>query len=190
MSRAVWFVSLVFGLSAVAFAQVDQLPPDTKAPGANQAPPRYDHSAPPGESSSRDTKIDFSPPPDDAKGHPNSSSTGSADDSTNEVQQLHPWDPHKANKDVEIGDFYFKRKNYRAALERYREALFYKSGDAIANFRMAECMAKMGDTEGAVEHYQEYLKILPHGQFSAEAQKALQRLKGEKSQASEKDPLK
>jgi hypothetical protein len=25
------------------------------------------------------------------------------------------WNPHMAEKDVEVGDFYFKRKNYRAA---------------------------------------------------------------------------
>ena len=184
MFRFVLFVWLALTATCV-LAQVDQLPSSDKGPGPSQAPPRYDRSNEAGESSSRDTKIDLSPPKDDVKKHPNSGST--ADDAApDEVQEFHPWDPHKAMKDIEIGDFYFRRKNYRAALDRYREALFYKSGDAVANFRMAECMEKLGNADEAVNHYQEYLKILPHGPLSADAQKALQKLKSEKQQASEK----
>src|SRR5260370_20306645 len=89
---------------------------------------------------------------------------------------MHPWDPHKAAKDVEVGDFYFKRKNYHAALERYKEALVYKPNDALANFRLAECLEKTGNPSEAVTPYSEYLKILPHGPLSADAQNALEPL--------------
>lgn len=34
-------------------------------------------------------------------------------------------DPQKAKEHVEIGDFYYKRHNYTAAAERYREAIQY-----------------------------------------------------------------
>ena len=43
-------------------------------------------------------------------------------------------------KDVEIGDYYFKRENYKGALSRYCEALQYKPNDAVANFRIAESL--------------------------------------------------
>ncbi len=130
------------------------------------------------ESSSKDTRIDLSPPKDDQKNHPMSGAAISdAEEAASDVQELRPWDPHKAAKDVEVGDFYFRRKNYRAALERYREALVYKPNDAIANFRLAECQEKVGNPAEAVTHYGEYLKILPHGPFAADAQKALERLK-------------
>ncbi len=130
------------------------------------------------ESSSKDTRIDLSPPNDDQKNHPMSGAAVSdAAEAASDVQELRPWDPHKAAKDVEVGDFYFKRKNYRAALERYKEALVYKPNDAIANFRLAECQEKVGNPAEAVTHYGEYLKILPHGPFAADAQKALERLK-------------
>ena len=130
------------------------------------------------ESSSKDTRIDLSPPKDDQKNHPMSGvAISDAEESASDVQEFHPWDPHKAAKDVEVGDFYFKRKNYRAALERYKEALIYKPNDAIANFRLAECSEKVGTPSDAITHYQEYLKILPHGPFAADAQKALDRLK-------------
>ena len=100
-----------------------------------------------------------------------------AEDAASDVQEMHPWDPHKAAKDVEVGDFYFKRKNYHAALERYKEALIYKPNDALANFRLAVCLEKTGNPSEALTHYQEYLKILPHGPLAPDAEKALERLK-------------
>lgn len=130
-----------------------------------------------GESSSRDSRIDLSPPKDDAKNHPNSSIPSENDIETSDVQEFHPWDPHKAIKDIEVGDFYFKKKNYRAALDRYREALEYKPNDAVANFRLGQCLEKMNQPQEARLHYEEYLKILPHGPLAEEAQKQLQKLR-------------
>lgn len=186
----VFVLTLLLGCGTWAVAQVEQLPHDQSAPGPNQAPPRSDHEA--GVSSSRDTKIDLSPPKDDAKSHPNSASAvaDAEDNADDEVQEMHPWNPHKAIKDIEVGDFYFKRKNYRAALDRYREALEYKPNDAVANFRMGECFAKLDDYDQAATHYREYLKILPEGPLSSDAHKALEKLQTEKSQASRKNQIK
>jgi len=129
-------------------------------------------------SSSKDTRIDLSPPADDAKKHPeNGAAVMDARDTAGDVQEFQAWDPHKAAKDIEIGDFYYKRKNYRAALERYKEALVYKPNDAVANFRLAECQEKTGKPGEAVTYYEAYLKILPHGPLAPDAAKALQRLK-------------
>ena len=155
----------------------------------NQPPPRSDRSKEAGESSSRDSRIDLSPPSNDAKEHPNSTlpRDDAEDNSSGDVQEFHTFDPHRAAKDIEVGDFYFKKKNYRAALERYREALFYKPNDALANFRMAQAFDKLARLDEAAEHYQEYLKILPNGPQAEEAKKALEKLKAsapsEKSQA-------
>jgi tetratricopeptide (TPR) repeat protein len=128
------------------------------------------------ESSSKDTRIDLSPPKDDEKNHP-LSGAAITDAAARDVQELHPWDPHRAAKDVEVADFYFKKKNYRAATERYKDALVYKPNDAVAQFRLAECLQKTGNPVEAVAHYREYLKILPHGPFAADAQRALEELK-------------
>ncbi|MGA9042251.1 MAG: tetratricopeptide repeat protein [Terriglobales bacterium] len=183
MFRYVAVLILSICAGPCTLAQVDPLPPSDKAPGQNDAPPRYDRDKEAGESSSRDTKIDISPPKDDDKNHPLSGTAVSdaeaeAAPAPSDVQEFHPWDPHKAAKDVEVGDFYFKRKNYKAALARYQDALLWKNNDAMANFRMAQCFEKLDNPGDAVTHYQEYLKILPHGPLSGDAQKALDRLKG------------
>jgi tetratricopeptide (TPR) repeat protein len=130
-----------------------------------------------GESSSKDTQTDLNPPDDDAKVHPKSSAAvAEADTSPGGIGEFRSWDPHKAAKDIEVGDFYFKRKSYRAAEERYREALTYKKDDAVATIRLAISLEKLGVLDDARAEYESYLRILPHGPEAAEAQKALNRL--------------
>ncbi len=134
-----------------------------------------------GESSSKDTKIDLSPPADDEKTHPQSSEVvkdASSRPGSPDIGEFHPWNPHKAAKDIEVGDFYFKRKNYRAAEDRYREALYYKDNDAIATYRLAVCLEKLDEPDEALKEFESYLKILPHGPQAEDARKAIERLNG------------
>jgi tetratricopeptide (TPR) repeat protein len=153
--------------------------------GAQQAPSDKDKASERNreaqESSSRDTRIDLSPPKDDEKSHPFSKAAVAdmeEEDSldTTGIQEVKPWNPMKSMKDVEVGDFYFKRKNYRAALERYKEALYYKDNDALASLRLAECQEKLGDKSESRKYYEQYLKILPEGEFAKEAHAGLERL--------------
>jgi tetratricopeptide (TPR) repeat protein len=190
MRRFVFIALVSLFLGGWAVAQ-QQSQPDQEQPGQNQAPPRSDRDreAEAGESSSRDTRVDLSPPRDDAKNHPNSGVVDTnPEDEPADVQEMHPWNPYRAMKDDEVGEFYFKRKNYRAALARYQDALVWKEKDAVANFRMAQCYEKLDQPDQAIPHYQEYLKTLPEGPFAKEAQKALQKLKAAeaKNETSEK----
>ena len=163
------------------------------APNPHLAPPRSDHvdasslADDAGESSSKDTQIDLSPPPDDTKEHQQSSDllhqqgpdllkdggTGASTDTS----EFRLWDPHKAAKDIEVGDYYFKRKNYTGAEGRYRDALLYKDNDAVATYKLAVCLEKLNRFDEALTQYESYLKILPYGPESAEANKAIERLK-------------
>jgi tetratricopeptide (TPR) repeat protein len=158
---------------------------NSTARGASSlAPPRSDAvdagALPDGESSSKDEQIDLSAPTDDAKAHPKSGDAltdMAAGSGNSDVSEFHPWDPHKAAKDVEVGDFYFRRQNYRGAEDRYREALVYKDNDAVATFHLAVCLEKMDRPDEALEEYESYLKILPHGPEAEKAKKAIERLK-------------
>jgi len=174
-------------LILAAWGVAQQPSPGSQGPGPDQAPPRSDQqkstdrAAEARESSSRDTRIDLSPPRNDAKDHPNSGAAVSGNDTnpeddTGDVQELHPWNPYRAGKDDEVGDYYFKRKNYKAALARYQDALTYKDHDAVANFRMAQCYEKLNQPDDAITRYKEYLRILPNGEFSKDARKALEKL--------------
>ena len=48
----------------------------------------------------------------------------------------------KAMKDVEVGDYYYKQENYKAAISRYREALEVKPHDAEATYKLAQVLDK------------------------------------------------
>ena len=160
--RPKWLIAGIVLLGAApALAQSSNKQPDI----TNQPPPRSDS----GESSSKDNPVDLRAPMGDAASHPGS---GIAD----EVLEMHPYDPHKAEKDVEVGDFYFKKKNYRAAESRYREALLYKPNDAIATFKLASTLETEGNKEEAGKFYASYLEILPHGPSADECKTAIARL--------------
>jgi tetratricopeptide (TPR) repeat protein len=153
-------------------------------PGQPDRPENADDA---NESSSYETRTDINPPTEDAKNHPNSKSAVEELDltpptDTTGVQEFHPWNPLKASKDVEVGDFYFRRKNYKAALERYKEALYYKENDAVATFRLAVCQEKLGDKSAARENFERYLKILPQGPSAKEARASLEKLGSTKTQ--------
>jgi len=187
------FIALVFSMcprplsaqnESTSAPDQDRDQDQQQSAGQQDAPAKQDSSANRERqaemSSSKDTRIDLSPPADDAKKHPQSgAAVTDAEDENADVQEFQKWDPHKAAKDIEVGDFYYKKKNYRAALERYKEALTYKPNDAVATYRLAECQDRTGNSSEAITHYHDYLKILPHGPFAADAQKALERLKAE-----------
>jgi len=149
---------------------ITRVPVDRNAPKPKdnrKEPPRSDQLAP-DESSSKQTEIDVSPPSGDEK-HPGN------DDS--ELSEFHPWDPHKAAKCIEVGDFYTKQGNYRGAISRYQEALEWKPKDAEATYKLGEVQEKAGDPTGALANYQAYLKILPNGPYAEKARKGIDRVK-------------
>jgi tetratricopeptide (TPR) repeat protein len=174
------FLIVLFALLATISLAQDT----SEKAAADKAAARNDEA---GESSSRDTRIDISPPKDDSKSHPaskaavadfdaadNSDASGNPD--TSGVQEFHPWSPLKALKDIEVGDYYFRQKNYKGALARYQDALYYKEGDAVAISRMAVCESKLGNKTEAKKYFEQYLKILPDGPFAKEARASLDKM--------------
>ena len=123
-------------------------------------------TSPTGESSSRDSQIDLNA--HRAKQEP---APAEEDESV-----LTPWDPHKAAKDVEVGQWYLKLKNYRAALERFNSALTYKPNDAEAIFGLAVTQEKLDLLSLADQNYRKYLGILPNGPKAKEAEEGLKRV--------------
>ncbi|MFL6436044.1 MAG: tetratricopeptide repeat protein [Terriglobales bacterium] len=178
MSRC-FLLSLLAMLASVCCPTFGQSSPQSSShqeqPQTSDPVPRSDSDlpleAPPltgNESSSKQTQIDISPPKDDAAKHPESD--------VSDVTEVHAFNPHKAEKDVEVGEFYMKRKNYRAAEDRFREALIYKPGDAIATYRLGEVLDAEGQSAEAAKVYREYLNIPSSGKYAPEAKKALARL--------------
>jgi Flp pilus assembly protein TadD len=120
----------------------------------------------PGESSSKDSLIDLNAQPLRSAG-----GTRAEEDPNG-----HPWNPHQAEKDIEVGNYYLKHKNYRAALERFRSALLFKPNDAEATFGLAVTQEHMELFTQAYKTYSKYLEILPHGPQAQLARDAMKRI--------------
>ncbi len=117
-----------------------------------------------GESSSKDSQIDLN------AGPPRGSAAGSVEDNAPK------WDPHRAEKDIEVGNYYLKQKNYRAALERFHDALAYKPNDAEATYGLGVTQEKMDLFSQAYNSYSKYLEILPHGPMAKESEEGMKRM--------------
>lgn len=88
-----------------------------------------------------------------------------------------PFDPLRAEKSIEVGLYYLKRRNYYAAIERFRDAIRYKPNFALPRRLLGETYEKLGEKAEALKSYEEYLKILPAAEDAEKVQKKIEKLK-------------
>ena len=85
-------------------------------------------------------------------------------------------------KCTEIGNFYFKRKRYKAALSRFEEAAGTDPNYAPAYLGLGRAYEKLGLNQKALESYRKYLEMLPSDKDAENARdvrRAIQRLSGD-----------
>jgi tetratricopeptide (TPR) repeat protein len=84
-------------------------------------------------------------------------------------------------KSTEIGNFYFKRRNYKAAISRFQEAADTDPHYAPAYLGLGKAYEKLDLDQKALESYRKYLDMLPSdkdAENAKDAQRAIQRLSG------------
>jgi len=81
-----------------------------------------------------------------------------------------------ANKDIEVGYYYLKQKNYVAAESRLKEAVELQSDAAAAFIGLGQAQQKLGKTADARKSYEAYLNLGPQGQEAGKVKKALAEL--------------
>ena len=82
----------------------------------------------------------------------------------------------KAAQNVDVGDYYFAKENYRGALFRYEDASKEKPKDAAIRVRLGRAFEKLRELEKATEQYETAKKLGGPKKWSDEAEAALQRL--------------
>lgn len=71
------------------------------------------------------------------------------------------FNPLQASKEVTIGNYYFKKGNYRAAAKRFTEATHWNPGMAEAYLRLGEAEEKLKDKEAAHAAFAKYVELAP-----------------------------
>lgn len=92
------------------------------------------------------------------------------------VEAEKAYDPLMAEKIVKIGDFYLKRKNYTAAIQRYLEALQYQPNRTEAFEALGRAYEKQGDTAKAAEVYRDFISKNPDSPKTPEFRAKLAKL--------------
>ena len=135
------------------FAQ-DSAPPQ-QTPPAN--PPKLERQRQPEKTSDKDT----APPEEDTTvGAPGYS-----------------FNPLQAKKDIDAGNFYAKKHDFRAAANRFISATKYNDGDAEAWLRLGETEERLKDKQAARDAYQKYLDVASDSKIAPEIRKRLEKLK-------------
>jgi tetratricopeptide (TPR) repeat protein len=84
--------------------------------------------------------------------------------------------PLEAEKNVRTGVYYFDRKKYHAAVNRYKEAVCWDPSSKEAFLKLGEVEEKLHNRDEARDAYQKYLALAPDAKNAAEIKKRLQKL--------------
>lgn len=87
------------------------------------------------------------------------------------------FNPLQSGHEVAIGDQYFSKGNYTAALSRYRDATKWNDGNATAWLRLGRTQEKKSDPQAARAAYEKYLELAPTGKDAADVKKRLVKLR-------------
>jgi tetratricopeptide (TPR) repeat protein len=98
------------------------------------------------------------------------------------IQQQYSFNPLKSKNQLPVGEFYFKKGDFKAAAGRFREATRWNDGNAEAWLRLGDAEEKMKDTKAAQEAWEKYLQLAPEAKNAAEVRKKLEKLKKESGQ--------
>ncbi len=68
-------------------------------------------------------------------------------------------DANQAKEHVKVGDFYFKRKNFKAAADRYQEAIKYGPTWSQGYEKLSSAFEQLKDYEKAIDVCLQFLEI-------------------------------
>jgi tetratricopeptide (TPR) repeat protein len=125
---------------------------------------------PPQESSSKPA----SSPNDDLK--PKSAAKQKKDTATQNAPDQPTWDPLRAEKDLEVGQYYMRKGDVDAAIDRFQDATTAKPGYAIPFRYLGEAQEKKGLKKQAIKSYQRYLDLYPHAEDGEKVRKKIDKL--------------
>lgn len=124
---------------------------------------------PPQESSSKPADAPRPTPPKSPAKQKKDSATQNAPD-----QPM--WDPLRAEKDLEVGQFYMKKGDLDAAIDRFQDATTAKPGYAVPFRFLGEAQEKKGLKKQALKSFQRYLDLYPRAEDGDKVRKKIDKL--------------
>jgi tetratricopeptide (TPR) repeat protein len=95
------------------------------------------------------------------------------EEDANLKQKEYSFNPLQANKELQVGNEYWKKHSYKAAAMRFREATRWNPNLAEAWLRLGEAEEKRKNFKDAKEAYAKYLELQPDAKDAAEIRKKI-----------------
>ena len=93
-----------------------------------------------------------------------------------EKPKEYSFNPLQAEKEVRIGNYYFRKGNYRAAALRFREATRWNTNFSEAYLQLGVAEEKRKDWRAAREAYEKFIELAPDDKRSSDIRKRIERL--------------
>jgi len=99
-----------------------------------------------------------------------------ADNATQNAPDQPTWDPLRAEKDMQVGQYYMHKGDVDAAIDRFEDATLAKPGYALPFRLLGEAQEKKGMKKKAIKSYQRYLDLYPKAEDKDKIQKKIDKL--------------
>jgi tetratricopeptide (TPR) repeat protein len=104
---------------------------------------------------------------------------GKKDTATTNAPDQPLYDPLRAEKDLEVGQYYMRKGDVDAAIDRFQDATTAKPGYAIPFRYLGEAQEKKGLRKQAIASYSRYLDLYPHAEDRNKIAKKINKLRSE-----------
>lgn len=102
-----------------------------------------------------------------------------SDNATQNAPDQPAWDPLRAEKDIEVGQYYMRKGDLDAAIDRFQDATTAKPGYAIPFRYLGEAQEKKGLRKQAIASYLRYLDLVPRAEDAEKVRKKIAKLRSE-----------
>lgn len=96
------------------------------------------------------------------------------------------WDPLRAEKDMQVGQYYLHKGDVDAAIDRFQDATLAKPGYAIPFRFLGEAQEKKGLKRDAIKSYTRYLDLFPKADDKDKIEKKIEKLRAEVEKSKKK----
>jgi tetratricopeptide (TPR) repeat protein len=98
------------------------------------------------------------------------------DNAAESAEDQPKWDPLRAEKDLQVGQYYMHKGDVDAAIDRFQDATLAKPGYAIPFRFLGEAQEKKGLKKPAIKSYQRYLDLYPKAEDGEKIRKKIEKL--------------
>lgn len=106
----------------------------------------------------------------------NTKKNADSDTATTSAPDQPTWDPLRADRDMQVGEYYMHKGDIDAAIDRFQDAILAKPGYGLPFRYLGEAQEKKGFRKPAIKSYQRYLELVPKAEDADKVKRKIEKL--------------